>query len=138
MSVLRVLVVDDCQDCRESLGILLRHWGHETRLAGDGPSVLAATREFHPQAVLLDIGLPGKNGWELARLLRKEWGNDLLLVAVTGFGRESDLDCSRESGFDTHLTKPADPEEVQAILHKWATWCDSRAFTAGTKLANHP
>jgi CheY-like chemotaxis protein len=84
---LRVLVADDSEDCRESLGLLLRAWGHEVRLAHDSPSALQAYRCFCPDAVLLDIGLPGMSGWELACQIRAQGGHHALLVALTGYSR---------------------------------------------------
>ena len=114
---LRVLVVDDCQDTTGTLAMVLRSWGHEVHLAHDGPAALEATRAFRPQAVLLDIRLPGMNGWEVARRIRQqEELRPLLLVALTGYGREQDVARSREAGFDAHLTKPADPTQLQELL----------------------
>ena len=114
---LRVLVVDDCPDNRDSLGLLLWAWGHEVRLAHDGPSALEAYPAFHPQAVLLDLGLPGMDGYEVARRIRQQdGGGAVLLVALSGLGREEDKARSREAGFDAHLTKPADPQELQRLL----------------------
>jgi CheY-like chemotaxis protein len=115
---LRVLVVDDWSDTRDSLEMLLSAWGHEVRLARDGPSALEAARSFSPQAVLLDIGLPGgMDGWDVARRIREQdGGRAVLLVALTGHGRELDKARSREAGFDAHLTKPADPQELQHLL----------------------
>jgi two-component system CheB/CheR fusion protein len=114
---LRVLVVDDHQDNRESLGLLLQALGYDVRLAADGPSALEVARSFRPQAVLLDIGLPGQDGWEVAaRLRRHEVLPGALLVAVSGYGREQDLVRSREVGLDAHLTKPADLTELTRLL----------------------
>jgi CheY-like chemotaxis protein len=114
---LRVLVVDDCEDTRDSLAILLRAWGHEARLAPDGPSALESYREFRPDVVLLDIGLPRMDGWEVARRLREqEGGHAVLLVALTGYAREDDQALSRQAGFDAHLSKPADLLELQRLL----------------------
>jgi CheY-like chemotaxis protein len=113
---LRVLVVDDVADIRESLGMLLRGWGHEVRLAHDGPSALEAFRCFRPDAVLLDIGLPGMSGWEVARQIRAQGGQPALLIAVTGYGQEEDRARSREASIDIHLVKPADPEELRRVL----------------------
>jgi CheY-like chemotaxis protein len=114
---LRVLVVDDHEDTRESLALLLSMWGHEVRLAHDGPSALEASRDFCPQVVLLDIGLPGVNGWEVGRRLRQQEGlGPVLLVAVTGYAREQDQARSSEAGFDAHLAKPCDLEELQRLL----------------------
>jgi CheY-like chemotaxis protein len=114
---LRVLVVDDMPDNRETLGLLVAAWGHETLLAHDGPSALEAFAAFRPHAVLLDIGLPGFDGWEVARLIRRHEGRTpALVVAVTGYGRERDREQSREAGIDLHLTKPADPEVLRRVL----------------------
>jgi CheY-like chemotaxis protein len=104
---LRVLVVDDCPDTRASLHILLELWGFEVREAADGPSALAEASAFQPEAVLLDIGLPGLDGYQVARRLRQMFGRgQVLLVAVTGYGRESDQARARAAGFDHHLLKP--------------------------------
>jgi CheY-like chemotaxis protein len=114
---LRVLVVDDHSDNRDTLALLVRAWGYDVRLASDGPSALAAFPDFRPHAVLLDIGMAGMDGWEVARQLREqEEGREALLVAVTGFGREVDRARSAEAGFDAHLTKPSDPEKLRQLL----------------------
>src|SRR5262249_50899828 len=112
-----VLVVEDCPDSRGSLALLLRAWGHEVCLAADGPSALEAARSFHPQAVVLDISLPGMDGWELGRRLRQQGGlAQALLVARTGrWGQEAEAR-SGEAGLDGHLSKPADPEEIRRLL----------------------
>ena len=120
---LRVLVVDDCEDNRESLALLLGTWGYQVCLARDGPSALEASREFRPHAVLLDIGLPGLNGWELGRRLREQEGTRrVLLVALTGHGTAQDRERSEHAGLDAHLTKPPDLQELQRLLadaHAW-------------------
>jgi PAS domain S-box-containing protein len=115
---LRVLVVDDNKDAAESLAVVLQLDGHQTRTAGDGPQALAAAREFLPEAVFLDIGLPGKmDGYEVARRLRQEPGVErALLVAVTGYGTPEDVARARQARFDHHITKPADPLLVQRLL----------------------
>jgi PAS domain S-box-containing protein len=106
----RVLVIDDNVDSARSLSLLLRASGHEVATAGDGPSGVEAARTFRPEVVLLDIGLPGMNGYEVARHLRGEDGlSGLLLVALTGYGQDEDRQRSREAGFDEHLVKPVDP-----------------------------
>jgi CheY-like chemotaxis protein len=114
---LRVLVVDDNRDNRECLGLLLQLWGYQVRLAYDGPSALEASRTFHPHAVQLDIGMPGLNGWEVARRIRQqEDSGHVLLVAVTGYATEQDQIRSLEAGFDAHLAKPADLDVLQDLL----------------------
>jgi CheY-like chemotaxis protein len=116
-SISRVLIVDDCPDAGESLAILLGLWGYEAHVARDGPSALAATHAFQPGAVLLDIGLPGMNGWELAQRIRKQQGaKNILLVAVSGYAQEQDRRHSREAGVDFHLAKPIDPDELMRLL----------------------
>jgi CheY-like chemotaxis protein len=113
---LRVLVVDDVADNRESLGLLVQSWGHEVRLAHDGPSALEAFVSFRPHVVLLDIGLPGMDGWQVAQQIRRHDGGATLLVAVTGYGQEGDRVRSRAAGIDIHLVKPVRPAKVQQLL----------------------
>ncbi|HVT40393.1 MAG TPA: PAS domain S-box protein [Gemmatimonadaceae bacterium] len=113
----KVLVVDDSVDMAESLAMLVESSGHESRTVHDGPSTLQAAMDFLPNVVLLDIGLPGMNGYEVAKLLRKEpLLKDVILVASTGYGRESDRQASVDAGFDHHLVKPAEFSEVRRIL----------------------
>lgn len=113
----RVLVVDDNADAAEALGRLLRRAGCELEIALDGPTALDRAHEFHPTAVLLDIGLPGMDGYEVARRLRAEEHEEhALLVAVTGYGQEEDRRRSREAGFDFHLVKPVDIGKIQQLL----------------------
>src|SRR5262249_55406724 len=103
----RVLVVDDNVDAAESTAMLLPFLGHLVEVAYDGPSALFAVRDFQPEIVLLDIGLPGMSGYEVARQLRANPENEgLVLAAVTGYGQDEDVRRSREAGFDYHLTKP--------------------------------
>ena len=117
MNLPRVLIVDDNVDSAETLGMLLDLYGHETRTAGDGPQALAAGEDFRPQAVLLDIGLPGMDGFEVCRRIRAtDWGRDALLVAVTGWGEESTGRRARDAGFDAHLVKPVEPQALQDVL----------------------
>jgi CheY-like chemotaxis protein len=115
----RVLVVDDNADAADSLAMLLQLSGQEVRVAYDGPTALTLARDFRPQVVLLDVGMPGMDGCEVARRLRQQPGpgpEDLLLVAVTGWAQEEDqLDC-QEAGFDCHLAKPVEPQVLQALL----------------------
>jgi PAS domain S-box-containing protein len=113
---LRVLVVDDNVDAAQTLALFLDMAGHATQTAYTGPEALAAAAEFRPDVVLLDIGLPGMNGYEVARELRAGPSSPLLLVALTGWGTAQDRELARAAGFDHHLTKPADPNRVQALL----------------------
>lgn len=113
----RVLVADPCTDTVESTAWLLRMWGHEMRGAGSGPEALEVARAYRPDAVLMEIGLPGLDGCEVARRLRRQGARPaLLLVAVTGYGDERNRRRSREAGFDLHLVKPVDPEVLQGLL----------------------
>jgi len=113
----RVLIVDDNIDGARSLSILLEMGGHEVRTCYDGPSGLAEAELFCPEVVLLDIGLPGMDGFEVARRLRaREASPRPLLVALTGYGQADDVRRSREAGFDHHLVKPADPAALTALL----------------------
>jgi two-component system CheB/CheR fusion protein len=113
----RVLVADDNQDAAESLRLLLELAGHEVRVAHDGPGALEAAAEFRPDAVLLDIGMPGLNGYEVAARLRAfDWGAAPVLVAITGWGQEHDRRLALDAGFDHHLTKPIDPDLIEPLL----------------------
>lgn len=113
----RVLVVEDCPDNRESLCLILRLWGHDVRGAADGEAALTAAAAFRPQVVLLDIGLPGKDGYQVARELRGlPEGDGAVLVAVTAYGQERDKEQAREAGFDHHLLKPCDLELLRRVL----------------------
>jgi signal transduction histidine kinase/DNA-binding response OmpR family regulator len=113
----RVLIVDDNSDSARSLSMLLEMGGHEVRTCYDGPSGLAEAEAFCPEVVLLDIGLPGMDGFEVAKRLRqRELSPRPLLVALTGYGQAEDVRRSREAGFDYHLVKPADPEALTALL----------------------
>jgi PAS domain S-box-containing protein len=116
----RVLVVDDNTDAANSMAMLLRQEGHEARAVHEGPAVLGAARDFRPDVVLLDIGLPGGlTGYDLAPRLRELPGLEkVLLVALTGYGQEEDKRCARDAGFDAHLTKPADLAALHALLAK--------------------
>ena len=117
--VRRVLVVDDNQDAAELLSESLQLLGYITRVAHDGPSALHAAKLFHPDIALLDIGLPVMDGYELARQLRQqdsESGRRLRLIAVTGYGQETDRQRAREAGFDEHLVKPVDLTRLAALL----------------------
>jgi PAS domain S-box-containing protein len=113
----RILVVDDNVDAADSIGMLLRHWGNEVHLAHNGPQALEAAAEFSPDLVVLDIGLPGMSGYEVAHRLREQPRfARTVIVAMTGYGQEEDRRRSQEVGFDRHLIKPVDPAELQTVL----------------------
>ncbi len=114
---LRILVVDDNADAAEMLAMMLELAGHETRVADDGPACLVLAREFRPDVAFLDIGLPGMDGYELARRLRDEpAGSVPVLVALTGWGSEDDKRRGKEAGFAYHLTKPVEADTVTSLL----------------------
>ena len=117
----RVLVVDDNVDVAHSLALLLQATGHEVRVAYDGPSAVDAALEFGPDMAVIDIGLPGISGLEVARRIRKLAAIErLVLVAMTGYGQAADRANSLEAGFDHHLVKPVDFNQVQTILSEIA------------------
>ena len=121
----RVLVVDDLRDSADSLSLMLRSWGHDVRVAYDGHSALHESRTFLPEVVLLDLGMPEMDGFEVCRRLRAlPWPSPPLIVAITGWGQPTDRDRTAAAGFDAHLVKPADPallEEMLACLSAPAT-----------------
>jgi two-component system, chemotaxis family, CheB/CheR fusion protein len=113
----RVLVVNDYPDNVESMAVLLRLFGHEVGVALGGPAALRAAQAQQPDAVLLDISMPGLDGYQVARKLRAMFRDKpLLLVAITAHGFEEDRRRCEEAGFDLHLVKPADPLEVENLL----------------------
>jgi CheY-like chemotaxis protein len=110
-------VVDDIPDSAQSLARLLRRWGHEVYMAHDGPSALEAARSTRPEVVLLDIGLPGMDGYEVARQLRQDPDRtNTVLVALTGYGQSADRHQTRDAGFDQHLIKPVDTSALRELL----------------------
>ena len=124
---LRVLVVDDNIDSAESLAEVLEMGGHEVRVAHDGPSALTLAGSFRPQAIVLDIGLPGLTGHEVAQRIRAQaWGQAIHLIALSGWGQAEDRQRSREAGFDAHFVKPVDLDELEALLRR-----TQPALTAG-------
>lgn len=116
----RILVVDDNVDSAETLGILLRVGGHKVHTAYSGRSALEAARINRPEIVMLDIGMPGMDGLEVARRLREELGlTDVLLVAMTGYGLDEDRRRTEVAGFHNHLVKPIDLDGLNALLERW-------------------
>jgi CheY-like chemotaxis protein len=117
---LRVLVVDDNRASAVSLRTLLQLVGYRVQVAHDGAHALRVAREFEPDVILLDIGLPKLNGYEVARTLRQERGNGLKLIALTGFGQIADRERSRAAGFDHHLVKPVQTSDLLRLLERRA------------------
>jgi CheY-like chemotaxis protein len=116
---LRILVVDDQPDTALSEALLLGSSGHKVEAAQDGASALKMAQKFEPDVVILDIGMPGMNGWELAKLLREQAKRKKpFIVAITGHGEEEDFQHSLEVGINLHLLKPVDSELLIAILNQ--------------------
>ena len=123
-SAWRVMVVDDNVDAGDTLALLLKVWGHEVRVERDGEAAIAAAAEFRPDVVLLDIGLPRKDGFEVARALQEIPGvRRPILAAISGYGHEDDQRRAREAGFNQHFIKPVDPDVLQEFLGR-ATWAE--------------
>ena len=112
----RILVADDDTDTVVSLTALLREEGYEVRGVHRGGEVLQAIFQFAPDVVLLDIGMPQMTGYDIARELRRTRGNDLLLIAVTAWSKFSDKMAAHIAGFDHHVSKPYQPEEILKLL----------------------
>ena len=110
-------MVDDNVDAAQSLAMLLEMTGHEVRLAYDGPTAIEAAIEYRPDVVLLDIGLPGLDGYQTAQRIRQQATlKGMVLVALTGYGQDTDRQRSQQAGFDHHLVKPASFDEIEKIL----------------------
>lgn len=128
---LRILIVDDNVDTVLSFSMLLKQTGNEVQTAHDGPTAVKIAMETIPDVVLLDIGLPGLNGYEVAKLIRNQPSlKDVVLVALTGYGQESDRQASMEAGFNHHLIKPAKLEHVRKILANVAAQCSTNILRA--------
>ena len=113
----RILVVDDNRDGADSLTLTLQIMGNEVRTAYDGQEGMDTASEFRPGVLLLDIGLPKLNGYEVCRRIREQsWGKDVMLIAITGWGQDDDRRRSKEAGFDHHMVKPVDPQFLMKIL----------------------
>jgi len=113
----RILIADDNRDCAETLAALLRMEGHEVTSVHDGPVALSAFSEIKPDVALLDIGMPGLTGYEVARKMRQSSiGASLTLIAITGWGQDVDKERAYAAGFDHHLTKPVDPQRLAELL----------------------
>lgn len=113
----RILVADDNEDSARTLAMMLRMSGHEVETAKDGMDALDVTTRFIPEVAFLDIGMPKLNGYELGRRIREQtWGQNVLMVALTGWGQEDDKQRSQEAGFDYHFVKPVDPAALDRLL----------------------
>jgi len=119
---LRVLIVEDDADTADSMAILLRLYTYDVQVASDGATALRTALEEQPDVVLLDIGLPKLDGWEFAKQLRSQTtGKRPLLIAISGYGMQSDQKRSQEAGIDLHLVKPVEPEMLQQVLQRFET-----------------
>lgn len=113
----KILVVDDNRDSAESLAILLKLMGHDTHMAFDGIEAIAAAEKIRPDVVLLDIGMPNVDGHDACRRMRAlPWAKDMLLIAQTGWGQDEDKRRTSEAGFDGHLVKPVDPDDLLRLV----------------------
>lgn len=112
----RILVADDNADALEMLQLMLALHGHDVAVASDGAAAVALATAIRPQIAFLDIGMPRMDGYEAGRQIRKALGRSVVLVALTGWGQDEDKLRSREAGFDHHLTKPPDPEALEALI----------------------
>jgi CheY-like chemotaxis protein len=117
---LRILVVDDNVDAARSLAKMLEILGHQALLAHDGRQAVEVALREHPNVILLDLGLPGLNGYQVCQTLRKEGLTGELIAAVTGYGQDSDRRLTAEAGFDVHLVKPVAMQTVQELLVNYA------------------
>src|SRR5437762_591673 len=108
----RVLIIEDQADARRALQRLLQIWGHHVEIAEDGPSGLETAMKVSPDVALVDVGLPGLDGYEVARRIRAALGENVRLVALTGYGQPEDRERAFDAGFDLHLVKPVDREEL--------------------------
>lgn len=128
----RILVVDDNTDGAQSLALMLEIMGNEIQTAHDGLEAVSAAQAFRPDVILMDIGMPKMNGFDACRAIRAEaWGQDIIMVAQTGWGQEEDKQKARQAGFDLHMTKPVDPTELDRMMLD-VVWRD----TGGVGVAN--
>jgi CheY-like chemotaxis protein len=113
----RILVADDDEDSAESLAMLFQLMGHEVRAAQSGTAALEAAAEFRPNLIVLDIGMPGLDGYEVCRRIRQhEWGQAIVIAALTGWARDEDKGRSEEAGFNHYLVKPVDPKALEELI----------------------
>ncbi len=112
----KIIVVDDNEAAAEGLATLLKHYGHNVEIAYDGTSALSLTQKFSPDVIILDIGLPEMDGYEVARKIREDLKSPAILIALTGYGQEDDKQRAHEAGFNHHLTKPVGIADLRAAL----------------------
>ncbi len=113
----RVLIADDNRDGAEIMAMLLTHSGYDVQLAHTGPDAVDVAAQQRPDVAILDIGMPGMSGYDVARRIRSQpWGGGMMLIAVTGWGQEDDKRKAKEAGFDHHLTKPIDPGALERLM----------------------
>ena len=112
----RILIVDDNKDLATSLARLLRLLGHEVEVVFDGLKAIEAVRAYHPRVILLDLGLPSIDGYQVARNLRQEGFKDIVIIALSGYGQEEDRRRSQEAGMNYHVTKPADVKTISNLI----------------------
>jgi len=105
----KIFIVDDNRDAADTLGMYFEEKGFEVRVAYDGDDAIREVDEFHPDAALLDIGLPGKDGYEIAQHIRAGIDGDIMLIAVSGYSAAEDVARAKQAGFDCHFGKPANP-----------------------------
>ena len=118
---MRILIVEDWPDTAQTTQLLLGLWGYDCSVARDGPAALAAAAALRPEVVLLDLALPGMDGYEVARRLREQPATAAaFLVAVTGHGQEHEVRRCWEAGFDRHFLKPVEPQELRDLLAEQA------------------
>lgn len=119
---LRVLVVDDNVDSAKTTGWMLEFMGHQPSLIHDGLKALEAAKQQNPDVIMLDIGLPGMNGYDICRELRKDpLFKDTMMIAQTGWGQEKDRQQARDAGFNHHLVKPVKMEQITELLKEYAS-----------------
>jgi CheY-like chemotaxis protein len=115
----RILVVDDLMDAATSLALVCELYGAQAKVACDGVEALSVGATFRPHVVLMDISMPHMDGYEAARRLRaEEWGKDVVLIALTGWGRQGDIDDARTAGFDGHLLKPVEADAMVSLIQR--------------------
>ena len=112
----QVLIVEDNADHAQTLGMILELKGHKLRIVADGASAIEMARRMRPDVVLLDLGLPGVDGFEVARRLKREHGDALRIIAISAYGTDNDRRQSMEAGCEVHLMKPADPRFIESLL----------------------